>query len=56
MLYTGLVFLGTYLIIEELKPWPCCPLQWSFGAALFLVAVYAVVLYAAVVYVTRRWC
>ncbi len=54
MLYAGMVLLGSYLVYEELKPWPCCSLAWSMGALLFLVAAYAVVLNASVVYVTQR--
>jgi hypothetical protein len=47
ILYAGLVPLGIFLITGYDGRY-CCALQWTLGAALFLVATYAIVLNALI--------
>jgi hypothetical protein len=54
LLYAGMLALAAYLIYEELKPWPCCPLQWSMAALLLLIAGFAAALNASTIYLVRR--
>lgn len=52
LLYASIVPLGLFLTIGSFKP--CCSLQWTFGAVLFLVAAYAVLLNALTIYRARH--
>jgi hypothetical protein len=52
-LYAGIASLGTHLISDVLKPWPCCSLQWSIAAHFLLMAGYAAALNASTLYPMR---